>query len=93
MLCAGWGEVECSCELRGVARSGEESQCEGAARRRDVGVRRRRTGERQRRFEFILRGRGQDCFAYVALLRDMKNTHEAARVEYGALASVENWIV
>lgn len=36
--CAGWGEVERSCELRGVARSGEESQCEGAARGRDVGV-------------------------------------------------------
>jgi hypothetical protein len=30
--CAGQGEVERSCELRGVARPGEESQCEGAAR-------------------------------------------------------------
>jgi hypothetical protein len=69
---AGWGEVERSCELRGVAGSSEESQCEGAARGRDIGVRCGRAGERQRRFEFILRGRGRrerrDCFAYVAFL-------------------------
>ena len=44
---AGWGEVERLCELRGVACSGEESQCEGAARGRDVGVRCGRAGERQ----------------------------------------------
>ena len=69
---AGWGEVERSCELRGVAGSGEESQCEGAARGRDVRVRCGRAGERQRRFEFILRGQGRgvrrDCFVYVAYL-------------------------
>lgn len=59
MPCAGWGEVEHPCELRGVARSGEESECEDAARGRDVGVRCGRAGERQRRFEFILRERGR----------------------------------
>ncbi len=48
-----------------------------------------RAGERQRHFEFILRGRDYILHSY----ERSKNTHEAGRVEYGALAGVENWIV
>ncbi len=49
-----WGEVERPCELRGITCSGEESQCEGAARGQNVGVRCGRARECQGCLEFIL---------------------------------------
>jgi hypothetical protein len=50
--CAVWGEVERLCELRGIMCPGEESQCEGAAQRQNVGVRCGRVRECQGCLEF-----------------------------------------
>jgi hypothetical protein len=96
--CAGWGEVEHPCELRGVARSGEESECEDAARGRDVGVRCGRAGERQRRFELILRergrgrgrGRGRDCFCIRCnLMRDERARTKPAELNTAPLPALK----